>query len=368
MKPLGIDLSSVRFEAPETLWLLVLPAALLVLWMWQLGTRLRDRRRAARARLIPVRERFPVFGDLLFWVCVLLASTLLIVALARPQAVASVVRTAGVDLIVLQDGSASMRVSDVDGDRWQRAMRFVRTLGESLSWRNDRLALAVFARIATPQLRLTNDANTFFFFLDHLSDRPPFALENETTWDTNIESGIRWGLRLIDKDEQFHGRSPNVKAFVLISDGQAWSGDAERALTLSNARHIPIYTVGVGTPAGGFIPEPERPPDDSGAEWTPVHAALDREALQTIAGKAGGSYHELGRDADRDISATIVDVLRRRATPKPIEQREDLYWRLLALAAVLVCAGLMGLRESTELWLQAAAAAFVLAVLRTFHP
>src|SRR5476651_219710 len=108
MKPFGIDLSTVRFDAPQTLWLLILPAVFLILWAWQLASRLRDRRRVARTRLIPVRERFPLFGDLLFWLCVLLASASLTVALARPQAVASVVRTAGLDLIVLQDGSASM--------------------------------------------------------------------------------------------------------------------------------------------------------------------------------------------------------------------------------------------------------------------
>ena len=34
-----------------------------------------------------------------------------------------------------QDGSASMRVKDVAGDRWQRSMRFLRTLGDSLSWK-----------------------------------------------------------------------------------------------------------------------------------------------------------------------------------------------------------------------------------------
>ena len=57
-------------------------------------------------------------------------------------------------------------------------------------------------RIATPQVRLTRDPNTFFFFLDHLEDEPPFRLEDDTTWDTNIERGIYWGLRLIDKDEE----------------------------------------------------------------------------------------------------------------------------------------------------------------------
>ena len=93
-----------------------------------------------------------------------------ILALAKPQAVTSLVRTAGVDLVILQDGSASMHVTDVKGDRWQRSMRFLRTLGEALRWENDRVAMALFAHMATPQIRLTKDPNTYFFFLDHLEE------------------------------------------------------------------------------------------------------------------------------------------------------------------------------------------------------
>ena len=39
------------------------------------------------------------------------------------------------DLVLLQDGSASMRVKDVPGDRWQRSTRFLRMLGDSMSWK-----------------------------------------------------------------------------------------------------------------------------------------------------------------------------------------------------------------------------------------
>ena len=58
-------------------------------------------------------------------------------------------------------------------------MQFLRTLGESLRWEDDRVALALFAHIATPQMRLTKDPNTYFFFLDHLEDESPFRLEDE---------------------------------------------------------------------------------------------------------------------------------------------------------------------------------------------
>ena len=43
----------------------------------------------------------------------ILAAAAAIVAVARPQAHTSLVRTAGVDIIILQDGSASMHVEDM---------------------------------------------------------------------------------------------------------------------------------------------------------------------------------------------------------------------------------------------------------------
>ena len=55
------------------------------------------------------------------------------------------------------------------------------TLGESLAWKDDRMAMALFAHIAAPQVRLTKDPNTFFFFLDHLAQESPFRLEDDTT-------------------------------------------------------------------------------------------------------------------------------------------------------------------------------------------
>ena len=67
--------------------------------------------------------------------------------------------------------------------------------------------MALFAHIAAPQIRLTKDPNTFFFFLDHLDKAPPFRIEDDTTWDTNLELGIYWGLRVIERDEELHGKT-----------------------------------------------------------------------------------------------------------------------------------------------------------------
>ena len=364
---LGINFETLRFGAPQYLWLLIAPAVLLAGWFWQLTARRRDARRYRQHRRLPVRERFPIFGSLVFWLCLIVASASVVIALARPTATAALVRTAGIDLVVLQDGSASMRTEDVPGgNRWRRSMRFLRVLGESLAWRDDRMAMALFAHIAAPQVRLTKDPNTYFFFLDHLANESPFRMEDDTTWDTNIELGIAWGMRLIEKDTEIYGKSPNAKAFVLVTDGQAWSGEVARALKIARTNDVPVYVVGVGTTLGGFIPEPPRKPNDTTPREPPIRASLDRASLTTIANAGGGEYMELDREGDREIANKIIDATRRRAGSRGVEaSNEELYWRFLLAAAALVIVGLLFLQERTELWLQAAGGAVALTFVWT---
>jgi hypothetical protein len=378
--------NTIAFGAPQFLWLLAAPAVLLLAWLWRFWRRLSDLRRLRRQRSLPIRERFAMGGELWSWLFFILALASLAVALARPRGVTTVVNRAGVDIVILQDGSASMHVKDVAdvssafaraipgelrrdiaspavaATRWQRSMTFLRLLGDSLSWNDDRMALTVFAHIATPQIRLTSDPNTVFFFLDHLHGRPPFRLEDDTTWDTNLEQGIAWGLRLLEKDRELHGASVNGKLFVMLSDGEAWSGEVARSIERAVREHVPLFVIGVGTLGGGALPE--TPHTDGTTDPSPGRSRLDRASLQRIAAAGGGQYFELDRDPDRDIANTIIDAGRRQA-PAAVEEgtAEELYWRFLATAMVLAALGAMLLRERAELWLQFAAATVTTVVL-----
>ena len=358
----SVDWQALVFRQPEYLWLLAAPAALLVIWVWQFLRRRADVRRYLRHRAVPVRESFSIFGGLLFWLCLVAASACVILALARPQVVTTRVRRAGIDLVVLQDGSTSMRVTDMSGDRWKRSMTFLRSLGESMRWDGDRVAMTSFARIATPQVRLTKDPNTFFFFVDHLTE-PPFRAEDDASWDTNIEMGISWALKLLDQDERVTGRpSLNAKAFLLLSDGQAWSGEVDRALRIARERRIPVYVVGVGTSNGGFIPEP--PSDDPEKASAPIYSRLDRESLAVIAAAGGGRYMELDRERDTDIAVTIIDQVRKLARGGVEEGADDVYWTCLAAAALFLLLGIACVRDRAELALTTIAAFGALAVVQ----
>jgi Ca-activated chloride channel family protein len=359
---MGFDPDTLDFAQPQFLWLLLAPAALLAMLAWRVLVHRAESHRFATQRSSPVRESFTFASGLGFWFCVLLACSLCIVALSRPQARVVVTNRAGADLIVLQDGSASMYVSDVGKSRWQRSQAFLRVLAESLSWRGDRMALALFARRAAPQVRLTRDPNALFFFFDHLGETPPFSLENDTTWDTNIEEGLDWGLKLVDTDEALLGRSPNSRAFVVVSDGQAWSGRIERALRVARERGIPVHVVGVGTLSGGRIPQPKSYP---GQPPQPViRSVLDRKSLREIAWAGGGEYFEIGHEPDPEIAFRLISSVRKHAAAVDAQpSHEPLYWQFLVGAAAALGAGTLLLRMKTELWWQTVGLSVALSLL-----
>jgi Ca-activated chloride channel family protein len=356
-----VDFETFSFSTPLYLWLLVLPGTLLLLWLWQLTARRRDAHRLQRSRVVPWKERFAVFGDLGFWLSLLVAASLCIVALAGPRARVAAVRNASADIVLLQDGSASMYVRDVEPDRWRRSVRFLRTFAGALSWKGDRVALALFAHLCSPQVRLTKDPNALFFFLDHLGERSPFRLEDAPTWDTNIEEGIRWGLRIVEKDEELYGKSGNPRAFVVITDGQSWSGSVAAAMQQARSRDIPVFIVGVGTTAGGMIPQPTGPTTEV---FEPVHSVLDRPSLIQLARSGGGEYFEIGRGSDRDVAFSLISRLRQRSNrAQVVESFDDLYWQFLLAAGIVLCIGALLLRRRVELAWQAAVAGAVVLLM-----
>ena len=92
---------SIQFLAPEFLWLLIIPSILLVGWIWQLYKRRVAIRLYTKTRIVPVEDRSPFAGELSFWLSVILALTLVIVAVTRPQALVHTIRSAGIDFVVL---------------------------------------------------------------------------------------------------------------------------------------------------------------------------------------------------------------------------------------------------------------------------
>jgi Ca-activated chloride channel family protein len=77
--------------------------------------------------------------------------------------------------------------------------------------------------------------------------------------------------------EQFPAQGHRV--IILITDGVNNTGtDPSEMAQWLGAHHIPVYTVGIGTPAGGLIP------------GTNEEATIDEDALRGYAQASGGAY------------------------------------------------------------------------------
>ncbi len=358
-----------HFSEPLYLWFLFLPALFFLVWLARWVQRKKEVRTFLASRSVPLKEKFTFFGPWLFWLFLTGSMFPTILALARPQKLISIVQSGTVDLVIIQDGSASIWTKDVFPSRWERSVMWMNTLVETLSWSGDRMALTLFAHWAAPQIRFSRDPNVVLFFLDHLREHSPILLKDNTAWDTNLEEGIYWALKMAETDNKIVGASGSGQAFVVISDGQVWSGKVAQALTTARKRNIPVYVIGVGTDGGGRIPYD---PKDSwvieaNKDFLNVHSSIDRTSLQNIAREGGGKYFELNRESDREIALEIIRETQKRAGNKKEEKvYADLYWYFLCTAAVMLGLAVSAVREKIELWMLLTALALIVTGLALF--
>lgn len=93
--------------------------------------------------------------------------------------------------------------------------------------------------------------------------------------EPNGATAIGDALALAARSLPPHGH----RAVILITDGVNNSGtDPMQMAQYLGAHHIPVYTIGIGTPNGGLIP------------GTDQEATIDEEALRSYAQISGGSY------------------------------------------------------------------------------
>jgi len=123
------------------------------------------------------------------------------------------------------------------------------------------------------------------------------------------------------------------------SDGEFHDPDTLAAARQLGKRHIPLYVIGVGTDAGGPVP------DSDGHfiryQGQTVISRLDRSGLQTLARTGQGAYFDL-QDDDGEWR-TLLAQLRERthaathAASQPLLQGIALYpWLLLPVLPVII--------------------------------
>ncbi len=281
-----MDFATPHFENPGFLWLTALILAALAGVLTYSARRRRQQlatfaEEELSARLLAAHSpaRRAIRQTLLLGTVALFG-----VAMARPQWGEESERLdrEGEDTIFVLDTSKSMLVSDVLPNRLERAklaiQDYLRRHGRG------RVGLVVFAGQAFLQCPLTLDYDAFIETL-RSADEKTIPVPG-----SDLARALDEASRAFEKNE---GR----RLLVLLSDGEDLEGTAVKEAQELAKEKVTVYTVGVGTAAGGTIEIYDerglRAPVTT-PSGQPVVSTLDEKTLRSIAEATGGEYQALG--------------------------------------------------------------------------
>ncbi len=242
----------------------------------------------------------------------LLAFVSLVIALAGPYVDlrARGARRLGVDVVLAVDVSQSMATRDVDPDRLRAARQFAEQLGERMI--GSRVSLVLFAGQGTTRYPATTDPRILGEVLDNSGKG--VRLQQ----GSSLAAAISASLAAFPTDAE-PGRG---RAIVVVSDGEVTLGGAADAAAVSD-RGAKLFTIGVGTPAGGQIPTYDSANGNftgylRGPGGVPIISKLDEAGLQQLAAAAAGQYWRYTGD-----DAVVDDVGRQLRTLEAVEPIEN---------------------------------------------
>jgi Ca-activated chloride channel family protein len=328
--------TDVRWADPFLLHLIaLLPALVLVgLLLWW-----RRRREVADALGDPALLRRLAGTDLRAFpgrraALLLPAAALLGVAAAGPHwGVAAEPGRAQGDVVLVLDASNSMLAEDVRPSRLEREREAARVLVDRLG--GGRVGLVAFGGSGHVLSPLTGDGAALHLYLDALSPE----IVNQS--GTSLYSALRHALELLGPA----GPRGAPGAIVLVSDGEALDPPRLVNLSVDEAvrRGVPIHTVGIGTAAGGPVPDVDplsgrRIGFKREMDGAVATSRLDEVTLRRIAQATGGTY-TAAADARSLAALAAAAGQGGRATRPPGESLPDnRYAWPLALALLLIVA------------------------------
>jgi Ca-activated chloride channel family protein len=254
----------------------------------------------------------------------MLTLTLMLIALARPQAGATAeeVITEGVDILLAIDISSSMKAEDFKPKNRLHAAKDV--VAEFIRSRpNDRLGMVVFAARAITKCPLTLDHDILLTLLDDVEIG-------------SIEDGTAIGTALATSVNRLKDSEAASRIIVLLTDGVNNRGEIDplTAAELAKTFGIKTYTVGAGKE--GMAPFPFQDPR-GGTVYVDRMVEIDEETLQKIADITEGRYF---RATDAESLAEVyqqIDVMEKTE----IEQKQYVQYTELAPYFLVTAFGLL---------------------------
>ena len=316
------------FEYPRLLWLLVIPALLVLHYIYLELAQRHPHMRVSTA--VPWTLKGSSFMSVLRHVPFVLrifALSMVIVAIARPRSSQEMERvdTEGIDIILAMDVSTSMLARDLTPDRINASKDIAI---EFIAQRpTDRMGIVVFAGESFTQCPLTTDRATLI------------NLMKEVQTDI-IEDGTAIGNGLATAVARMKDSDAKSRVVILLTDGVNNRGEIspQMAAEIAKTYGVRVYTIGVGKE--GMAPYPVMTP--WGVEIQNVQVEIDEALLSEIAESTGGRYFRATDNTKlAEIYSEINKMEKARTTIDSFPIYKELFGSLALLALLLLMAELM---------------------------
>lgn len=313
------------FEYPHLLWLLVIPALLIVHYIYlelcgrRPHLRVSDIRywKAGGNSVLSYLRHAPMLLRTV-------ALSMIIIAIARPRSSSKMdkIDTEGIDIVLAMDVSTSMLARDFTPDRISAAKDIAI---EFISQRpSDRIGIVVFAGESYTQCPLTTDRATLINLMKEIQTGL-------------IEDGTAIGNGLATAVARMQGSDAKSRVVILLTDGVNNRGEItpQTAADIAKTYGIRVYTIGVG--ANGTAPYPVITP--WGVQMQDVEVEIDEDLLKGIAETTGGRYFRATDNTKlSEIYSEINKMEKARTTIDSFPVYKELFmdFALVALICLLL--------------------------------
>lgn len=233
------------------------------------------------------------------------------------------VQRKGVDVIIALDVSKSMQARDIQPDRLSRAKQLIMHMLDKMQ--NDRIALIVFAGHAYLQVPLTVDYSAMKMMMQTV--KPDLV----PTQGTVIGDAIDLSLRSFSQKEK------KYKSLVIISDGEDHDESSIKKAKEASEAGVVIHTIGVGSPQGTTLYDPETKATKLDQNGDPVISKLNEDALKSIAASGKGTYTLLNNTEDAaERLMEEIDGMEQKSLGAVIFTDYKSYFQYFLFAALLL--------------------------------
>jgi tetratricopeptide (TPR) repeat protein len=203
------------------------------------------------------------------------------------------IKRKGTDMMIALDVSKSMWAQDIQPSRLERAKQVISKIIDNSP--DDRIGLVVFAGRAYLQMPLTVDHEAAKMYLAAASP------DDVPTQGTVIADALRMC------EAAFNPKDKTFKSVLLLSDGEDHDNDAIKVTKELAKEGIMVNTIGIGSPQGAPIMDPETGQYKRDDKGQIVISKLNEKELSDIA-KAGDGIYQLYTNTDA-VASNIKNQL-----------------------------------------------------------